>query len=275
MDATAASGHRTTTPWWPVLLVPASGLALAASGAVLSRSVFNRSAHSGAGPAGPPWDRPDPELLIGLAAAALGCAVVVAWSAAAALAVLAVLARQHRWDRLAGLCGRWSPALLRRAAAAALGLQLVAAQAAVADEAPSPFWSGGAAVHGLPGPSPDAPAPPPAPGAGPAPSGSSATAPPEAVPPEKKPSVEEAPVAEAPSVPPPSPADRTVDGTVTVLRGDTLWSLAAAQLGPGASDEQIARAWPAWYELNRHLLPCGPHLLLPGQRLVVPGPGDR
>ncbi|MFF0942956.1 LysM peptidoglycan-binding domain-containing protein [Kocuria sp. CPCC 205300] len=275
MDATAGSDHRVTPPWWPVLLVPALGLALAASGAALSRPVL-----SGRTPAGPSRGHPDPELLIGLAAAALGCAVVVVWSAAAALAVLAVLARRHRWERLGRLCGRWSPALLRRAAAAALGLQLVAAQGAVADEAPSPFWSGSAAVHGVPGSFPGAPAPRPAPGPGTAPTGSSATAPPAAPPPEtappgKAPPVSEAPAPEAPSAPLPAPAGRTVDGAVTVLRGDTLWSLAAAQLGPEASDEQIARAWPAWYELNRHVLPCGPHLLRPGQRLVVPGPGDR
>lgn len=285
MDAMAGSDHRATTPWWPVLLVPALGLALAASGAVLSRPVLSRPVLSGAVlgdpvPAGPPWDLPDAELLIGLAAAALGCAVVAVWIGAAVLAVLAVLARQHRWERLGRLCGRCSPALLRRAAAAALGLQLVAAQGAVADEAPSPFWSGSAVVHGSPGSSPDVPAPPPVPATGPAPTDASATAPPEAVPPGSKPPVVEnpvleAPVLEAPPAPLPSAADRTVDGAVTVLRGDTLWSLAAAQLGPGATDEQIARAWPAWYELNRHVLPCGPHLLLPGQRLVVPGPGDR
>ncbi len=270
MDTTTGSDHGTTSPWWPVLLVPALGLALAASGAVLSRPVLG-----GAMPAGPSRGHPGPELLIGLGAAALGCAVVVVWSAAAALALLAVLARRHRWERLGRLCGRWSPALLRRAAAAALGLQLVAAQGAVADEAPSPFWGGSAAVHGLPGSSPGAPAPLPAPDSGPAPTASPATAPPaapraETVLPGTRP-----PLAHAPSVPPPSPAGRTVDGAVTVLRGDTLWSLAAAQLGPGATDEQIARAWPAWYELNRHALPCGPHLLRPGQRLVVPGPGDR
>jgi nucleoid-associated protein YgaU len=66
------------------------------------------------------------------------------------------------------------------------------------------------------------------------------------------------------------PSQRTVDGAVTVVRGDTLWSLAAAHLGPDATAAQIARAWPAWFELNRDVLRDGPDRLLPGQRLLVP-----
>lgn len=57
---------------------------------------------------------------------------------------------------------------------------------------------------------------------------------------------------------------------VVVTAGDTLWSLAAARLGPGASDAEVARAWPGWWEANRAVIGDDPHLLLPGQRLVVP-----
>ncbi|PAU91168.1 hypothetical protein CK505_07160 [Kocuria sp. WN036] len=279
-----------------MLLVPALGAATAACGAALDGAGGVRT---GGGP--------DTGTLIGLAAAVLGCAVVAAWILATALAVLAVLAGHHRWERLAGICGRCSPALLRRAAATALGLQLLAAPAAVAVDAPSPFWGAGAsaqdsapAAEGTTSapeettpapegttsapeettpaaegptsapeettPAPEAPGPAPAPGPRPGPDR------------EPVPGGESAP---APSTDPdpcfrrtgPSVAERTVDGAVTVVRGDTLWSLAAAHLGPEASDQQVARAWPRWYELNRPVLPDGPHRLLPGQRLVVPGAG--
>lgn len=268
MTGTSGSAHTAATPLWSVLLVPALGAATGACGAALAGA-------GGGGLAGGSGTG----ALIGLAAAAIGCAVVVAWTLAAVLAVLAVLAGHHRWERLAGICGRCSPALLRRAAATALGLQLLAAPGAVADDMPSPFWDAGASVQetevpaqnttaptpDLPASAPEAPgpAPEPDPGSGPelgrGPDGELATTPP--APP-------------APCLPrtESSTAERTVDGAVTVVRGDTLWSLAASRLGPEASAEQVARAWPHWYELNRHVLLDGPHRLLPGQRLQVPGP---
>ncbi|VEI49311.1 Uncharacterised protein [Kocuria rosea] len=270
MIGTPGSASTASAPLWSVLLVPALGAATAACGAALDGAGGVRTAGG-----------PDTGTLIGLAAAVLGCAVVAAWILAAALAVLAVLAGHHRWERLAGICGRCSPALLRRAAATALGLQLLAAPAAVAVDPPSPFWGAGAsaqetapAAEGTTSapeettPAPEAPGPAPAPGAGPRPGPDR----------EPAPGGESAP---APSTAPdpcfprtgPSVAERTVDGAVTVVRGDTLWSLAAAHLGPEASDQQVARAWPRWYELNRPVLPDGPHRLLPGQRLVVPGAG--
>ncbi|KUG55525.1 hypothetical protein AVL61_05165 [Kocuria rosea subsp. polaris] len=246
MAGTPRPARTTAAPLWSVLAIPVLGLATAACGAALTRG------------AGRPSGGPDTEALIGLAAAALGCAVVVAWTLAAALAVLAVLAGRRRWERLAGVCRRCSPALLRRAAAAALGLQLLAAPGALADDTPSPFWDAGAAAQEAPG----TPAPAPAPGPA---SGPDAGAEAETVP--------APPAAPEPCGRRPVAAERTVDGAVTVLRGDTLWSLTAAQLGPEATDEQIARAWPRWYALNRHVLVDGPHRLLPGQRLLVPGPG--
>lgn len=137
MDRTPDTARSAPAPWWPVVLVPALGLALAACGAVL---VAGPSAGG------------DPAASVGLAAAALGCAVVVAWTVTAALAVLAVLAGRHRWDRLGGFCRRCSPAVLRRAATAALGVQLIAAPGAVADDAPSPFWTGGGSAQVAPAP---------------------------------------------------------------------------------------------------------------------------
>ena len=53
-------------------------------------------------------------------------------------------------------------------------------------------------------------------------------------------------------------------------RGDTLWSIAARHLGPDASDAEIARAWPAWFEANRGVVGDDPDLLRPGQVLRAP-----
>jgi hypothetical protein len=57
---------------------------------------------------------------------------------------------------------------------------------------------------------------------------------------------------------------------VVVRRGDTLWSIAACHLGPGASDAEIAAAWPAWFAANRDVLGHDPDLILPGQVLQAP-----
>jgi nucleoid-associated protein YgaU len=58
--------------------------------------------------------------------------------------------------------------------------------------------------------------------------------------------------------------------TVVVEPGDTLWSIARSHLGEGATDAQIASAWPQWYAANRGVIGADPDLLRPGQRLVAP-----
>ena len=69
------------------------------------------------------------------------------------------------------------------------------------------------------------------------------------------------------------PLDRPADPAyvVTVRPGDCLWLIAARQLGPQATDAEIAAAWPDWYATNRWVIGADPNLLLPGQRLVAPG----
>jgi hypothetical protein len=57
---------------------------------------------------------------------------------------------------------------------------------------------------------------------------------------------------------------------IVVHRGDSLWSIVARQLGPGATDEQIAAAWPAWWAANRDVIGPDPNLILPGQMLRPP-----
>ena len=55
-----------------------------------------------------------------------------------------------------------------------------------------------------------------------------------------------------------------------VARGESLWRIAAEQLGPDASDAAISAAWRAIYQANRDLIGDDPGLILPGQRLSIP-----
>ena len=62
------------------------------------------------------------------------------------------------------------------------------------------------------------------------------------------------------------------DGLHVVLRGDTLWDIAAAHLPADATDPQIAEACDRWYQANRDLIGPDPDLILPGQVLSPPAP---
>jgi nucleoid-associated protein YgaU len=55
-----------------------------------------------------------------------------------------------------------------------------------------------------------------------------------------------------------------------VRAGDSLWSVAADLLGPGASDAAVDRAWRAVYRANRGRIGPGPDLVMAGTRLVLP-----
>lgn len=76
-----------------------------------------------------------------------------------------------------------------------------------------------------------------------------------------------APVAAAPAAAPGHPAAAR---PVVVRPGDTLWSLAAQSLGPGATAAAINARWHAWYAANRTVIGADPDLLHPGQRLRPP-----
>ena len=67
-----------------------------------------------------------------------------------------------------------------------------------------------------------------------------------------------------------SPLTTAVDGVV-VRPGESLWSIAARDLGPGAPDRAIARRWRAIYTANRHVVGPDPDVVEPGQRLHLPG----
>ncbi|SES43929.1 LysM domain-containing protein [Pedococcus cremeus] len=55
-----------------------------------------------------------------------------------------------------------------------------------------------------------------------------------------------------------------------VRRGDTLWDIARAHLGPDATDAEVAAEWPRWHEANRSVVGDDPDVLLPGQVLRAP-----
>ncbi|TCC36554.1 LysM peptidoglycan-binding domain-containing protein [Kribbella speibonae] len=57
---------------------------------------------------------------------------------------------------------------------------------------------------------------------------------------------------------------------VVVRKGDSLWSIAARELGPSATTQAIAARWPDWYAANRHVIGNDPDLILPGQVLRIP-----
>jgi nucleoid-associated protein YgaU len=75
-------------------------------------------------------------------------------------------------------------------------------------------------------------------------------------------------VAEAPS---PAPAAGSPSRAhVTVVPGDTLWSIAAQHLAGPAPDRSVAAAWPRWYAANRSVIGPDPDLLAVGLVLEAP-----
>ena len=58
-------------------------------------------------------------------------------------------------------------------------------------------------------------------------------------------------------------------GPVVVAPGDTLWAIAARDLGPDATDAEIDAAWRRLYALNRAEIGPDPDLIRPAQRLEV------
>ncbi len=202
--------------------------------------------------------------------------VVVLLAAAAALALgvwltasstAAVLA--HAPGRLGAaaeqVAAAWAPLLTRRVAAALVGASVAGAlgpTTTVAREA-APF----------PGFSASAPAAPVAPAAS---VSTALPSPPPAVPPAgwvpTRPTQRPVPspslvTSGASGALSSSSTDRT---GVVIHRGDTLWAVVAAHLGPDATDAEVAAQWPRWYAANRRVIGADPDLLLPGQVLEVP-----
>ncbi|CAM3575344.1 LysM domain-containing protein [Occultella aeris] len=65
----------------------------------------------------------------------------------------------------------------------------------------------------------------------------------------------------------------TATGAHEVAPGETLWSIAAADLardGSTVTEADIAAAWPRWYAANAATIGADPDLIQPGQELVPP-----
>ncbi|MGO4492657.1 LysM peptidoglycan-binding domain-containing protein [Arthrobacter sp. 2YAF22_2] len=215
---------------------------------------------------------------IGVVANTTGLIVVVWWALSFLIALVSAVLERGGSRRAAAAAGKFSPAFMRRLALAALGLQLAAAPLA----------------HAAPGPGGPGAPPPPAVAAawiptGGAPGGTTSAAVPAPMtlralePPDPRPgpgslgpdphwTPAPPPVAPGSLAAGPLRAQEPAPGMVekTVRAGDSLWSICAAELGPLASDVDIARAWPRLYQANREVIGGDPGLLLPGQVLRMP-----
>ncbi|OLT55410.1 hypothetical protein BJF88_06085 [Cellulosimicrobium sp. CUA-896] len=107
----------------------------------------------------------------------------------------------------------------------------------------------------------------PAPGAGTPAPGTSAPGTPSGAPsgaPDRLPAAErDAALAVTRDVPAPA-------GEVVVLRGDTLWAIAARTLPADATDAAVAAEVERWYAANQDTIGADPDLIRPGQVLVAP-----
>lgn len=205
------------------------------------------------------------EDLLGMVANTSGLIVVAWWLLSLLIAFASAALARTGNERAAEITGRFSPAFMRRLALAAVGLQLLGAPLAQAAADPAdPAWS-----------------PPPNPAASAiwAPTVAAMSGVPvnppsdEGMDPRWKPSapvVDPGPLAAQP-VRSARHQNATEAGHITVRAGDSLWSIAARELGgPAASDVDVALEWPRWYQENRAVIGDSPAFLLPGQVLRPP-----
>ena len=219
-------------------------------------------------------------------------ALVASWLAVSALITATCIGARlagARWRAGERLVQRWAPAIVRKAlvvavgASVGLGLASGASAAAPSRARRTPWrWTTSAGwrppraprPRSVPpsGPRPLPPQPPPA-----------SVAPSAGMPASVAPPPTPAAVAPSPSGLPTSSVDQVADAasvppvgqsapstSVVVAPGDSLWAIAARHLPPGATDAEIAAAWPRWYEANAATIGADPDVIRPGQVLVVP-----
>lgn len=220
---------------------------------------------------------PDFDQLVGALAAAAGLAVVAWWVLSMLCALLAAALERTGRQRGAARAGEFCPPFMRRLALAIVSIQLISTPLAHAAEPVSgPEW---ASTQLVPVPAAWGPTAGAAKEAAPtgweiedaATSAAEDPSPPPVIKPQWEPSIQmtdpdftvASPVRSW-QTPPESPAE------ITVLAGDTLWDIAARDLGRDASDVDVALHWPRWYQANKADIGENPDVLLPGQILKPP-----
>lgn len=235
--------------------------------------------------AGSSLDRPVAAVVVGLGTAAAGALAAGCWLLAAASLGRRVVRLATWCDRLGA---RLTPIVLRRAVGLTVGAGLgVAALGGVASGAEHDLGWEVTTTAASETESDAAPVEAALPESALPESALPDAEPPEAAQPSPEPSEDGTPEPTLPDIsvtpasegategrlasptPAPPEAAEAVAGTVTVQRGDSLWRIAAEHL-PGASNAEIAAAWPRWYEANRAVIGAEPALIHPGQVLQVP-----
>lgn len=193
----------------------------------------------------------------------IGCLVAGWWSLSLALVTLALLAQAVGLQgALLRTCIRtMAPAAVRRLAVAGIGAGLVlsAGPAMAAEPVPDLGWVSTGTPEPGPAPSPDASHTPDLVDD----SLTASTSPPEPTPP-VRPDTSGSESSASDS----TGTDRAP--TVTVATGDSLWSITATSLGPGATDAEISAAWPALYSANSVTIGTDPDVIVAGQVLLAP-----
>ena len=263
------------------LLALAGGLSTAVTG--LTARVVAIAPHLGS-----PGARVEDWVELGIVGVAAIAAAWVALGALLGLVVVAVARAGVRWRLGEAAVRRLTPGVVRRlvrtGVGVGLGASLALGPAAAFAAAPVPEPAGvaavadaGSAADGVDAsisgrvdlawhPTAVAPAQTPSPttpSAAPAPA-------PSVVAPAPAPSAAPVPHPSLTSAPGAASASRSDDGTVVVLRGDTLWDIAARSLGGEPSDAQIVEATTRWYDANRGVIGDDPDRILPGQILARP-----
>lgn len=211
--------------------------------------------------------RPNPETLLrgsvsslqelaGFTAAAAGLGIAVVWSVGLAMAVAYAALRKAGHAAAAAAAGALAPAFMKRLAVAVIGLNLVSGTGGAQAAEFFPQGSQPPAISSLEHPSQTV-----RPQWNPAAADGSDEHPT----PHWKPRA--APDAENVFVRPGRP---DTESQAVVQEGDSLWTLASAQLGPQATEADIAAHWPRWYERNRAVIGDYPDLILPGQVFEIP-----
>lgn len=187
------------------------------------------------------------ELVIAALCVVLGLFICAAWFVMITAAAVVLAGHATRNHQLSRYGWHLSPRFMKRLLVGVLGTQLLVAPVVHAAEQPvdrlSPAWTAAqssdpsvqtvSAVGSVPGWMPPTPEP--------------AT---------------------------PESAERTAvdDGRHThiVTRGDSLWSIAARELGSDATELEVDRRWRQWWDHNRTVIGDNPHVLRPGDVLSTP-----